>query len=58
MVAFYNKDGVDAEHAEGIVHDVIYGGKFFRFVGHEIVQGAFRVEVVKVDGGVNQEVIE
>ena len=58
VVAFYNKDRVDAEHAEGIVHDVVYGEKFFRFVGHKVVQGAFRVEVIEVDGGVNYEVIE
>jgi len=37
LVAFYNQNGVDAEHAEGVVHDVIYGGEIFWFVGDEVI---------------------
>ena len=35
--AFDNQYGIDAEHAEGVVHDVIYRGEFFCCVGDEVI---------------------
>ena len=54
----HNENGVYAEHAEGVVHDVINRGKFFWFVGDEVVQSAIGIKVVEVDGGVDHEIVK
>src|SRR5438105_5525845 len=50
--------GVDAEHAEGEVQDVVDAAELLRLVHDEIPHLAGRVEMVDVDRGMHPAVVE
>src|SRR5438445_11166505 len=55
---FYNNYRVDAQHAGRIVEDMVHHGQFFRGVQHQIRDLALGVQVIHVDGRVDEALVE
>src|SRR5437660_10152061 len=56
--SFYNNYRVDAQHAGRLVQDIVNPGQCFRGIQHQIRDFALGVQVVHVDGWVDDAVVE